>query len=190
MNMPDSHSHQSWPICSNDQWRRERIAVSCETLNFRSCNGWFLGEQHVEWPFKTWRNPFSHGHARIPRTPTFIHLFTTINDMSKGLRTGYLGETISSGISSQIFHLWEGGILGSENVNETICCQFSCDAFCHFFARFPAFIPKKMYSKHCGSRAESNHLGWKQNWQQWAPLGPFQSSILWLECKAHKTSLG
>jgi hypothetical protein len=144
MNMPELHSHQCWPICSNDHWHRERIADSCETLNFRSCNGWFLGEQHAEWPFKTWRNTFSHGRATIPRTPTFTHLFTTINDISKGLRTGSLGETISSGICSQIFHLWEGGILGSENVNETICCQFSCDAFCHFFARFPGFIPKKI----------------------------------------------
>jgi hypothetical protein len=68
MNMPEFHSHQCWPVCSNDHWHRERIADSCETLNFRSCNGWFLGEEHVEWPFKTWRNPFSHGHARIPRT--------------------------------------------------------------------------------------------------------------------------
>lgn len=54
---------------------------------------------------------------------------------------------------------------------------------------FLVLFPRR-YSKHCGSRAESNHLGWKQNWQQWAPLGPFQSSILWLECKSHKTSLG
>lgn len=54
---------------------------------------------------------------------------------------------------------------------------------------FLVLFPRR-FSKHCGSRAESNHLGWKQNWQQRAPLGPFQSSILWLECKAHKTSLG